>query len=196
MAFSAVSCFAGLECLGAVVTLAAILACIHVCHGVLATLLHRKDLGMAVIALQALVCMGLAIEHNLACTTAFVLNGLSGRHCKRAAHKCYDNEQSNKQYCLFHLFTPFPFMRFCFLTEEKIRISASHINAKTMVNNGLLQLSLLPKSSGKRIYKRISHVCREMSRGFIDAFAFSNLTVVKLRKIFRRTSCLIRLNPA
>jgi len=54
MAFSAVSCFAGLECLGAVVTLAAILACIHVCHGVLATLLHRKDLGMAVIALQAL----------------------------------------------------------------------------------------------------------------------------------------------
>jgi len=131
MAFSAVGCFAGLECLGAVVALAAILACVHVCHGVLATLLHRKYLGVAVIALQTLVRMRLAIEHDLACTTSFVIDGLSGRHCERAAYKCRDNKQSNKQYCLLHIFTPFQFLRFCFLTTEHLHMVIGNIIAIT-----------------------------------------------------------------
>ncbi len=96
MALSAVSCVAGLECLGAVVALAAILACVHVSHGVLATLLHREDLGVAVIALQALVSVGLAVKHDLAGAAACVFNVLSRRNCKRAAYKCYDNKQSYK----------------------------------------------------------------------------------------------------
>jgi len=96
MAFSAVCCFAGLECLGAVVALAAILACVHVSHGVGATLLHREDLGVAVITLQTFVCMSLAVKYNLACAAARILYRLSGRHCQSAAYECYDNKQSNK----------------------------------------------------------------------------------------------------
>jgi len=97
VALSAVSCVTGLECLGAVMALAAILACVHVSHGHLGcTLLHLEDLGVAVIALKTLVSMSLAIEHDLACAAACKLNGLSRRNCKRTAYKCYDNEQNNK----------------------------------------------------------------------------------------------------
>jgi len=96
MALSAVRCIAGLECLGAVVALPAILARVHVCHGEGATLLHRENLGMAVIALQTFVCMRLAVKYDLACAAARELYRLSGRHCQSAAYECYDNEQSNK----------------------------------------------------------------------------------------------------
>jgi len=65
VALCASGCITGLECLGAVMALAAILACVHVSHGVLATLLHREDLGVAVIALQALVSVGLAVKYDL-----------------------------------------------------------------------------------------------------------------------------------
>lgn len=107
MALSAFSCITGLECLGAVMALAAILASVHVCHGVLATLLHREDLCVAVIALQALVCMSLAIKHDLSRASSCIFDGLSRRYCESAAHKCNNNEQSNKQCCLLHIFTPF-----------------------------------------------------------------------------------------
>ena len=82
MALCAVSCIAGLECLGAVMALATILACVHVSHGVRTTLLHREDLGVAVIALQALVSVSLAIEYNLACAASCILNSFSCRNCK------------------------------------------------------------------------------------------------------------------
>jgi len=126
MAFPAVSCIVGLESLCAVMALAAILACIHVCHGVRTTLLHREDLRVAVIALQSFVCMSLAIKYDLTCAAACELHGLSGRHSKCTTYECYDNKQSNKQYRLLHIFTPFQFLRFCFLTKEHLsRLSAT-----------------------------------------------------------------------
>ncbi len=93
---SAFRCVAGLECLGAVMALAAILACVHVSHREGATFLHREDLGMAVIALKAFVCMRLAVKYDLACAAARELYRFSGRHCQSAAYECYDNEQCNK----------------------------------------------------------------------------------------------------
>jgi len=103
VALGAVCGIAGLECLGAVVALAAVLAGVHVCHGVLAALLHREDLGVAVIALQALVCMNLAIKHDLSRAAACKVDGLSRRHRKSAAHKCHDHQNHYCQYCLLHL---------------------------------------------------------------------------------------------
>jgi hypothetical protein len=103
MALCAIGCIAGLECLGAVMALAAILACIHVSHGVLATLLHREDLGVAVIALQALVSMDLAVKYNLACAAACILNVLSRRHCEGASHECHNHQNYYCEYCFLHL---------------------------------------------------------------------------------------------
>jgi hypothetical protein len=103
MALCTVGCITGLECLGAVMALATSLASIYVSHGVFATLLHREDLGVAVIALQALVSMNLAIEHDLACAAACKLYGLAGRHCEGATHKCHDYQNYYCQCCLFHL---------------------------------------------------------------------------------------------
>ncbi len=96
MAFSAIRRIAALECLGAVVALAAILACVHVSHGEGTTLLHREDLGMAVIALQTFVCMSFAVKYDLASTAARELYRLSGRHCQSAAYECHDNKQCDK----------------------------------------------------------------------------------------------------
>ena len=103
MALCAVCCIAALECLGAVMALAASLAAINVSHGILATLLHREDLGVAVIALQALIGMNLAIEYNLACAAACKLYGLARRHCDSAPHKCHNHQNYYCQYCLLHL---------------------------------------------------------------------------------------------
>jgi len=66
MALCAVCCIAALECLGAVMALAASLAAINVSHGILATLLHRKDLCVAVITFKTFVSVYLAVKYNLA----------------------------------------------------------------------------------------------------------------------------------
>ena len=83
--------------------LAAILAGVHVSHGVLATLLHLENLGVAVIALQALVSMDLAVEHNLASAAGCKLNRFARRHCECASYECHDHQNYYCQYCLLHL---------------------------------------------------------------------------------------------
>lgn len=103
MAFAAIRRIAALECLGAVVALAAILACVHVSHGEGTTLLHREDLGMAVIALQTFVCMSLAVKHDFACAATRELYRLSGRHRQSAAYECHDHQNYHCQYGLLHL---------------------------------------------------------------------------------------------
>src|SRR5574341_2690 len=83
---------------------AAGLARVDVRHGDgVATLLHLEDTGMAICALEALVSVGLAVEHNLAGTLALELHRLAGRN--REGRDSQDernhyNERDHKE--LFH----------------------------------------------------------------------------------------------
>jgi hypothetical protein len=99
------------ERLGAIVAAAAVLAFIHVFHGDdVAALLHLEQTGlMAIRALEALVGVDLAVEHDFAGALAVELNRLAGRN-RESSHRQserYDNYECQYEKFLHGSFTSF-----------------------------------------------------------------------------------------
>ena len=87
------------ECLLAVMAGTAFLAFLHGSHGEL-RLLHREDLRMAVVALETLVGVDLAVKRHVA-HRGLEYHGLSRRDRKRAPRDEHHGDYEGRKYCRY-----------------------------------------------------------------------------------------------
>jgi hypothetical protein len=127
MALAAIRRITSLEGLRAVVARTAELAGVDVGHlDYVAALLHLEEAGlMTVSALGALVSMGLAVEHDLALSTAGKLHGLARRDRERGDRQDERNHHYDSQYK--------EFLHVCF-TSFRLFISEWILLCKTLLH--------------------------------------------------------------